>query len=199
MAKLPAVPLKAVLSVVPRGAKENAMLEEDLRRMDCHGLIKRPWCFKYDKIVAELLADQDNWWVGMVRQDPNKWMAGAWHKVYDFPIRGEGMVAQIDKLVDDKFKNPPTPKDKYTLVDCKDVRARRVLEFLVPLLYSEKPTRVTMTIGNTIFGALIGEREADWALVIRDMMKRLITTLGKSKTSPLYPYVFHLYFVHDAI
>ena len=46
-------------------------------------------------------------------------------------------------------------------MDCKDPRVKRVLEFLVPLLYPEEPTRVTITVGNTIFGALSEERPVD--------------------------------------
>ena len=65
------------------------------------------------------------------------------------------MVMRIlEKFVDGKFKNPVSPKDGYVVPDCKDMRAKLVLEFLVPILYPEKPTRVTITITNTIFGAL---------------------------------------------
>ena len=96
-----------------------------------------------------------------MRQDPDKWTAATWRKVYGFPIHDEGMVGRIEKFVDDKFKNPPSPKDGYAVVDCKDVRTKRMLEFLVPLLYPEKPTRVTVMIGNIIFGAMIEEREVD--------------------------------------
>ena len=56
--------------------------------------------------------------------------------------------------------------DGYAIADCRDPRVRRVLEFLVPLLYPEKPTRVTITVGNTIFGALSGERPVDWGVVV---------------------------------
>ena len=59
------------------------------------------------------------------------------------------------------FSGHVNPKDGYVVVDCKDPRAKRVLEFLVPLLYSKKPTRVTITVENTIFGALSGERPVD--------------------------------------
>ena len=55
-------------------------------------------------------------------------------------------------------------------MDYKEPRARRVLEFLVPLLYPEKPTRVTITVGNTIFGALSGERPVDWGVVVKDLV-----------------------------
>ena len=45
------------------------------------------------------------------------------------------------------------PKDGYAVSDCKDFRAKQVLEFLIPIMYPEKPTRVTMTVGNTIWSA----------------------------------------------
>ena len=79
------------------------------------------------------------------------------------------------------------------MVDFKDPRARRVLEFLVPLLYLEKPTRVMITVGNTIFGALSGERPVDWKIVVKDLVQRLLSGMGKSKATPICPYVFHLY------
>ena len=131
-----------------------------------------------------------------MRQNLYKWTVAAWCKVPNLRQR-DGYTD--GEFIDDKFKNPISPKDGYAVPDCKDVRARRVLEFLVPLLYSEKHTRVTMTIGNTIFGALSGEREVDWALVIRDTIKRLLTMLGKSKALPIFPFVFHLYITHSAI
>ena len=74
-----------------------------------------------------------------------------------------------------------------------------MLEFLVPILYSKKSTRITLTIGNTIFGALFENREVDWALVMWDTVKRLLIMVGKPEASPICPYVFHLYIIHDTI
>ena len=132
--KLPAVALKAVILVIPRGAKERVMLEEDLRRMGCHGLMERPWAFKQDRIVGELLAAQDNRWTKIVCEDPGKWTVAAWRKVYSFPICSKRMAGRTEKFVDGKFKNPPSLKDGYVVVDCKDVKTRQVLEFLILLL-----------------------------------------------------------------
>ena len=42
--------------------------------------------------------------------------------------------------------------------DCDDFRAKQVLEFLISIMYLEKPTRVTVTVGNTVFGALLGDQ-----------------------------------------
>ena len=71
------------------------------------------------------------------------------------------MASRTDRFIDGKFSARVNPKDRFAVADCKEARARRVLEFSVPLLYPEKPTRVTITMGNTIFGVLSGERPVD--------------------------------------
>ena len=141
----------------------------------------------------ELLGDKDNRWHGTMRQAPEKWTAKEWRKVYGFGRGGEGMASRTDQFIDGMFSDPFNPKDGYAVVDCKDPRAKRVLEFLVPLLYPEKPTRVTIMMGNTIFGALSGERLVDWGIVVKDLVQRLLSEMGKSKATPIYQYVFHLY------
>ena len=72
-------------------------------------------------------------------------------------------------------------------------------EFVVPILYPKKPTRVTVTVGNTIFRAYMGEREVDWALVMRDTVKRLLAEIGKSKPTSIYSYLLHFYIAHDVV
>ena len=74
-----------------------------------------------------------------------------------------------------------------------------MLEFLVPLLYPEKPTRVTITVGNTIFGALSAEKPVDWGVVVKDLVQRLLSGMGRSKVTPICLYVFHLYQAHELL
>ena len=114
-----------------------------------------------EDMVAKLLGDKDNRWDGTVCQAPEKWTVKEWKKVYGFRRGGEGMASRTDRFIDGMFSGRVNPKDGYAVADCKDPRVKRVLEFLVPLLYPEKPTRVTITVGNTIFGALSGERPVD--------------------------------------
>ena len=111
-------------------------------------------------------------------QDPETWRAAAWCKVYNFPICSKGMAIRGEKFVESKFTHPPHLKDGYPLSDCKDLRARRMLEFLIPILYPKKPARVTITVGNIIFGAYTGERVIDWMLVVRDTIRKLMTGIG---------------------
>jgi hypothetical protein len=87
----------------------------------------------------------------------------------------------------------PSPKDGYAIEDCTDVRHRRVLAFLVPILYPEKPNRITVTMGNTIFGALNGGRKVNWARIISNLVVQLIAWVGKSRASLICPFLYHLY------
>ena len=74
-----------------------------------------------------------------------------------------------------------------------------MLEFLIPIFYLEKPTRIIVTVGNTIFGAYTSEWVVEYALVLRDMVRQLLARIGKSKPTSICPYLLHLYYVHDAI
>ena len=199
MVKAGAMALKAVVPGIPKSAKDWELLEEDLRRIGCHGLMGKPWGLQMEDLVVELLGEKDNRWHGIVRQAPEKWTAKEWRKVYGFAREGEGMTSQTDRFIDGKFFGRVNPKDGYAVVDCKEPRARRVLEFLVPLLYPEKPTRVTIMVGNTIFGALSGERPVDWGVVVKDLVQRLLSRMDRSKATPICPYVFHLYHSHELL
>ena len=72
------------------------------------------------------------------------------------------MVGRTDKLVDGKFRTSINPKDGHVVAECVDPRKKRVLEFIMPILYPEIPSRVTLTLGNTIFGALSVIRKVNW-------------------------------------
>ena len=156
MVKAGAMSFKVVVPSIPKSMRDQDLLEEDLRRIGCHGFMGKPWGLRMEDMVVELLGDKDNRWDETVCQALEKW-----RKVYGFAREGEGMASRTDRFIDGMFSGRVNPKDGYAVVDCKDPRAKRVLEFLVPLLYPEKPTRVTITVGNTIFGALSGERPID--------------------------------------
>jgi hypothetical protein len=103
------------------------------------------------------------------------------------------MVGRKDEYMKDCFRALSNPKDRYAIEDCMDVRHRRVLAFLVPILYPEKPNRVTVTMGNTIFGALNGGRKINWARIISNLVVQLVARVGKSRASPICHFFYHLY------
>jgi hypothetical protein len=67
------------------------------------------------------------------------------------------------------------------------------LAFLVPIVYLEKPNRITVTWDNTIFGTLNGGRKVNWARVITTLVEQLAAWVGKSRASPICPFLYHLY------
>ena len=68
-----------------------------------------------------------------------------------------------------------------------------MLEFLVPIVHLNKPTRVTRTLGNTIFGALDGDTPIDWTKIFMDLVHRLVGGAGKTKPTPICPFLYHFY------
>lgn len=103
------------------------------------------------------------------------------------------MASRKDDFVRGKFAHTVDPKDGYPLKDCTLEREKRVLEFIVPIFYPEKPNRVTITLRNTIFGSLSGERLVDWVKVILEVVGKLVGGVGKQKRSPISPFLYHLY------
>ena len=185
--------LRLVVPAIPKEPGERAYLEEDLTRIGCIGLLNKPWTVKEEKMVRELIIGAPNQYEGTVRARPETWEAGRWREAYGFSAGGEGFASRTDKFIGGKFRNAANPKDGFAIADCEDSRAKRVLEFLIPILYPEKPTRVTVTVGNTIFGALLGERKVDWGILLQTVVTKLVDGVRKFKATPIGPYLFHLY------
>jgi hypothetical protein len=73
-----------------------------------------------------------------------------------------------------------------------------VLEFLMPILNPEKPKRFSLTIADTMFGAMTGVRPVNWGLLIHEVVARAIPNIGR-KPSYLSPFLLHLYRRYDCI
>ena len=115
-----------------------------------------------EAMVQEFLQACSNEWEGTIRQNPERWTADVWMEVYSFQKKGRTLVGRTNKYIDGKFSTSINPKDGHAVSDCVDPRERRFLEFIIPILYLEKPNRVTKTVGNTIFGALYGVWKINW-------------------------------------
>ena len=103
------------------------------------------------------------------------------------------MENRTDKYKEGKFLHEVDPKDGYPVREYRDARERRLLEFLVPIVHPDKPTRVTCTLRNTIFGAISGERSVDWSVIFMELVNRLVGGACKTKRTPICPFLYHLY------
>ena len=97
------------------------------------------------------------------------------------------------KFAVSKFSTYINPKDGHAVADCVDPREWRVLEFVVPIMYPGKPTRITVTLGNTIFGALSTVQKVTWGVSDTRVSRKVSFWVGEGKPSPISPYLFHLY------
>jgi hypothetical protein len=194
MSEVPSeVKLRKIVPEVPRDEAERGELLEDLQVMGCFGFLEKPWGFKDDRIVRELLDGVSNEFDNSIRGQPIRWTEECWREVYHFSKGSGGLAGWKDEYVKDYFKDLPSPKDGYSIEDCKDPRHRRLLAFLVPIVYPEKPNRITVTWGNTIFRVLNGGRKVNWARVITTLVIQLAARVGKSRATPIYPFLYHLY------
>ena len=151
------ITLRSVAPIILQEPGERGHLKEDLTRIGCIRFISKPWLVKDKKTVQELLTEAANQFDMTIHGHPEMWTAEKWREAYGFDMGGEGFAFKTNKFIRGKFQNLMNPKDEFAVADCKDVRAKRVLGFLIPILYPKKPNQVTMTVGITIFGALLGD------------------------------------------
>ena len=142
--------------------------------------------------VREHLIEQRNIFDNTICDRLEEWTAGVWREVYNFLSDGAGLASRMDTFVDGKFLHMVDPKDGYPVRDCRDARYYRLSKFIVPIIHLDKPTRVTITIGITIFRILDEGRPVDWGLVFRNLVQKLVVGAGKAKLTPICPFLFHL-------
>jgi hypothetical protein len=187
------VRIRKIVPEVSRDETERAELLEDFQTMGCSGLLEKSWGFKDEEVVRELLDGVSNEFDNTIWGTPTRWTEEVWREVYNFGTEGGGLAGRKDEYVKDCFKELPHSKDGYDIEDCTDPRHRRLLAFLEPIVYPDKPNRITVTLGNTIFGALIGGRKVNWARIITNLVIQLAARVGKTCTSLICPFLYHLY------
>jgi hypothetical protein len=187
------IPLKNVSPVVPKNDSELKELVEELRRMGCDGLLGKPWNLRSEATLREFRYERGNQWIQTLRQDPGRWTAKVWAKVYGFaPRKGEGWANRKDSFYMGKFRGDHDPKDGFHPGNCRNLRERRVIEFILPILSPKKPKRLSITMANTLFEAMSGVRPVNWGRLIQEYVERNIPFIGR-KPFFLSPYILHLY------
>ena len=193
MELLPQVSVKPILPSIPTDEKELRELKEDLRAMGCGKLLLLPWNLESEDTLREFLFQRGNQWDKTERRDPENWTPETWCEVYEFRTGiKEGWAGRKDGLFAGKFSGSVDPKEGLHPNKCKSLRDRRMLEFMMPILNPEKPKRVTLTVANTLFGALSGVRPVNWGIIIHDIVEKGIQQIGQ-RTSYLTPFILHLY------
>ena len=176
MEVLPQVSVKPLLPAIPADDKEYRELKED-----------------HDDTMKEFLFLRGNQWDETPRRDLQNWTPDTWCEVYGF--KGdieERWTGRKDGLFAGKFNGEVDPKEGLHPGKCRNPRERRMLEFMLPILNPENPKRLTLTVANTLFGALSGVRPVNWGIIIHEIVEKGLPLVGR-KTSYLSPFILHLY------
>jgi hypothetical protein len=100
MSEVPSeVKLRKIIPEIPRDDSERVELLKDLQVMGCSGFLKKPWGFKDDRIVRELLDGVSNEFENSIRAQPVKWTEETWREVYRFGKGGAGLAGRKDEFV----------------------------------------------------------------------------------------------------
>jgi hypothetical protein len=95
MSEVPSeVKLRKIIPEVPRDESERVELLEDLQVLGCSGFLEKPWGFKDDRIVRELLDRVSNEFENSIRAQPVKWTEETWQEVYRFGKGGAGLAGR---------------------------------------------------------------------------------------------------------
>ena len=191
--------MKPVSPAIPKRESELKELIEDLSRMGCEGLLAKPWNLRAEATLREFLFERGNQWIRTMRQDPEKWTSDVWFGVYGF-LKGkdEGWASRRDNFCVGKFRTDPDPNDGFHPRNCRNLRERRVIEFILPKFSPEKPKRLSITMANTLFGAMSGVRSVNWGRLIQEYVEKSLLHIGR-KPSFLSPYILHLYQHHGCV
>lgn len=122
----PDLKLRRVILVIPDREPARTQLMEDLASMGCQGLAEKPWGFREQRVVKELLV-RPNQYDNSDRGNPGRWTEALWRAVYHFRTGGYGMANRKLEYVHGKFHGPVNPKDGYSVDDCIDERQKRML------------------------------------------------------------------------
>ena len=113
--------------------------------------------------------------------------------MYGFPRQGAGWTSlKKEEYARGQF-NTKDAKNGYAIQDRRDFRAKRIFNFLVPILHPEKPTRLTITLANTLYGSYLGERVVNWAIIVRDVVIRLKKSVNNTKRFTICRFLIYLY------
>jgi hypothetical protein len=82
------IKVKAITPRYPETDSEMVQLEEDLDRMGCLNLLRRPWGLKSEYMIKEVRMGAPYIFQTTLRARPNQWTAIRWRQVYAFGTEG---------------------------------------------------------------------------------------------------------------
>ena len=173
--------VKLIYPDLPEDPGHLRELDNNLKRMDCAGFREVAWKICSEAMVRELKDGAPRQYNNTIRAQAKQWTPELWSKTYGFGQAVNGICTRKENFAADKFSKTPDPKEGYAIADYMNAGARRVLEFLCPILYSEKPGSCTTKMAGTILGSYFTERTLAWGQVVHVIVERMWLGIEKTK------------------
>lgn len=194
---------RTVTPKFPESQQEKQNLLEDLARMGCGKLAEVPWGLSSQRMVDELAgeakapAELDG-----IRAKEEEWTEEVVARAYDLKNSGSGLAKSVDfanLAVSTLFDRPgeKANKEGYEVDDILDPRVRNVFIFLIAILYPDHKNRIFKNMAATIGGAYAEVQETNWALLLRETIRKQAGGIGKYNY--VSPYLFHLYYAEGQL
>ena len=87
-------------------------------------------------------------------------------EAYGFNLRGLGTCSRSKNFTGGRFSSASHRNDSLLVADCIDADVKKVLEYLVHILYPKRPTYCTLFLAGTIMDSYYEERKVAWGKVI---------------------------------
>lgn len=102
-----------------------------------------------------------------------------WVDIYGMSSESEGWVAKTKNTTKPFWTSKINSYEHWKMEECihkaRHTELKMVLKFLFPIVYPDKPTRVSMTIGSTVIGAYKGIRWINWASILSKIIEMMTT------------------------
>jgi hypothetical protein len=169
------------------------ILEANLRKMGCGKLWDLPWRYLDDFLVNEVALQRSIDWPDTIRGKPEKWTRKLLAQKWGLSLEGKDLLARKVNLAEKYFEGRPSGGDGWKLTDCRHQELREVLEFLISLLNSNKPKRVTVQVASAVVNCLINNKNYSWARIFEERIKNQVLKLQNVRVSFLAAYCLNLY------
>jgi hypothetical protein len=177
----------------PKDKERQVILEENLKRMGCGMLWDLLWRYADEKMLKEVIAQRSTSFPSSIWAKTDDWTVEMWSKKWLLCAEVKNLPLKKYNLAKEYFVGIHSSKDGWKTFDCNHQELREVLEFLIPLITSNKPKWVTIQVASAVVDCLINKVKYSWAKIIEGSIRSQVTKLRTVTVSYLAAYCLNLY------
>jgi hypothetical protein len=186
--------VRPLYPISPLDVKQREEFCQTLDKMGLRGLLDLCWDFDDQAMCDEVyLGKPHPDFKNSIKAQPKKITEKMIGEAFGVSTDGEDAVKKGDNRALSFFPSQSiSSTDGWQVKQCNDPTFQRVLAFLNPLLYPQKPHRVTVRMASTVAACLFHNRQTNWASVFHEVITKQVVGKQNLPTS-VSCYLVHLY------